>query len=147
MVTKRNIWWNPHSTNHSNIKIKKTWVKKHRPQAAAWLRAPPASQFWKFYEWKMSGFPKPHEFSLWFWWVHPGAGVWSVSRQTEPPIALYPHDNLTHNSTSAKRRKHSHVWGVNCVLISHLNENTDWKKVLAFRVFRVNCSVCFLYSA
>lgn len=46
---------------------KKTWMKKHRPQAAARLSSPPASKFWKFYEWKMSGFPKPHEFSLWFW--------------------------------------------------------------------------------
>lgn len=34
---------------------KKTYMKKHRHQAAAWFIFPPSSQFQEFYEWKMSG--------------------------------------------------------------------------------------------
>lgn len=54
MVAGGNIWLNPHSANHSNIKKKKTYMKKHRHQAAAWFIFPPSSQFQEFYEWKMS---------------------------------------------------------------------------------------------
>lgn len=83
-------------------------MKKHRHQASAWLSSPPASQFWKFYEWKMSGFPKPHEFSPWFCWVHSGAVVWSVSSQTRPPNALSPHDNLIHDNISMPKEESSY---------------------------------------
>lgn len=68
MVARRTIWLKPRSINHSNTEgRKKACMKKHRHQAAARLGSLPASQFWKFYEWKMSGVPKPHEFSPWFW--------------------------------------------------------------------------------
>lgn len=53
MVVGGNIWLNPHSANHRNMK--KTYMKKDRHQAAAWFIFPPSSQFQEFYEWKMSG--------------------------------------------------------------------------------------------
>lgn len=34
MVAGGNIWLNPHAANHSNMKKKETYMKKHRHQAA-----------------------------------------------------------------------------------------------------------------
>lgn len=112
MVERRNIWLTPPLPLFPSLQLI-TATLKTRKNTATRLQpdlVPPASQFWKFYEWKMSGFPKPHEFSPWFSWVHSGAAVWGVSRQTGPPNALHPHDNLIHENLIHDNLIHDKAW-------------------------------------
>lgn len=92
MVAGGNIWLKPHSANHSNMK-KKTYMKKHRHQAAAWFIFPPSSQFQEFYEWKMSGDSFSKATMACVSWAYHAVLVSSCC--LEPPERRDPHSHFT----------------------------------------------------
>lgn len=113
MVAGGNIWLNPHSANHGNMKKKKKHIWKNtdtRLQPDLFSLFHLNSRNFMNGKCQGIGFPKPlwpvsHELTMLFWWVHAGATTWSATGGDGTPTSTLSTQrwNLRHQDANNEK--------------------------------------------